>query len=157
MMKKFAANYVLSNSGKILKNSIVIAEENGTLVEIVDTKGCLDEIAQLVFLNGILFPNNAYFRKNSPEQADLPNDLVTAFAYSKVEVLHQITTPELIELLRQFQQEFPDIQISEILNAMFRVLNCCFFEEKQPGVFLASNVDLVGLKFKPETRLKQII
>ena len=53
-MRKFTANYLLSDSGVFLKNGIVIVEEDGSAIEYLDTKGDLKEIAQMSFHNGIL-------------------------------------------------------------------------------------------------------
>ena len=50
-MRKFTANYLVTASGTFLKNGIVIAEENGTAIEFIDTTGDLKEIAQLTFYN----------------------------------------------------------------------------------------------------------
>ena len=53
-MKKLAANYVISDSGEILKNGIILAEDEGSVLEYIDTEGDLQEIARLEFHNGIL-------------------------------------------------------------------------------------------------------
>ncbi|MBL7972728.1 MAG: hypothetical protein JNL03_14510, partial [Prolixibacteraceae bacterium] len=65
-MKKFAANYVISESGDLLKNSILIAEDDGTVLEYIDTKGNLQEMARLTFLNGILLSGFSFVRVREP-------------------------------------------------------------------------------------------
>ena len=53
-MRKFAANYVVSYTGEFLKNGIVIIEDDGTDIRIINTNGDLMESEQLIFYNGIL-------------------------------------------------------------------------------------------------------
>ena len=55
-MRKIAATYIFSGNGKPLKNGIVVCENDGTVIEVVDTSGDLREQAGLEFYNGILVP-----------------------------------------------------------------------------------------------------
>jgi len=65
-MKKLAANYIVTDQWEFLKNGILIAEDDGTVLEYIDTQGYLEEIAQLVFYNGILIPSFQFTRLHSP-------------------------------------------------------------------------------------------
>ncbi|MCE5346864.1 MAG: amidohydrolase family protein [Bacteroidales bacterium] len=55
-MKRFSAQYVITNSGPPLKRAVITADDNGTIVNIEDTKGNLEETHSLEFYNGILIP-----------------------------------------------------------------------------------------------------
>lgn len=156
-MRKFAANYVISDSGKLLKNGILLADANGMAINTIDTNGDLDEIAQLVFLNGILFPNYTYFAVDLSGTENLQEGSVAAFIASKVKAHQQLATQELVGILKQVQAEFPELQIPELLDEAFAVLDSGFKKELQPGIFLATYIDLVGLKFRTETKLRRII
>jgi hypothetical protein len=153
-MKKFAANYILSESGLLLKNGILIADDDGNVIKIIDTKGDLDETAQLVFLNGILIVNNLYIRKKS---LDFAEDELTQFVSLKINGHQQLSTSELIEIAKQIQAEFPELKTPEITNPIYSLLNSSFNKENQAGIFLLVNSDLIGLHFKPQSKLKRIV
>lgn len=153
-MKKLAANYLLSDSGHLLKNSILVADDYGNVMESVDTKGDLDEMAQLTFHNGILMPNNLYFRRNS---ASSEMDELVQFIDLKIAGFQQLTTSEIIDIAKQTQVEFPELKTSEVTIAIFSLLNSYFEKREQPGVFLLVHSDLIGLHFKPQSKLKRIL
>lgn len=153
-MKKFAANYVISESGSLLKNGILIANDDGTVAEIIDTKGDLDEMAQLTFHNGILMANDLYSKKG--EVNSLENEL-SQFVNLKVSSFPQLTVFKIIDIAKQTQAEFPELKISEIIKTIFSLLNSYFNKERQSGVFLLVHSDLIRLQFKPQSRLKRIL
>lgn len=153
-MKKFAANYVISESGSLLKNGILIANDDGTVAEIIDTKGDLDEIAQLIFHNGILMANNSFIRKDAVNSGESE---LSQFVSLKTKRFPQLTVFEIIDIAKQTQAQFPEVKIPEITEAIFSLLNSCFKKEQQSGVFLLIHSDLIGLHFKPQSRLKRIL
>lgn len=153
-MKKLAANYLLSDSGHLLKNGILIADDRGNVMESIDTKGDLDEMAQLTFHNGILIANNLYLRKNS---ASSEKDELVQFIDLKIAGFQQLTTSEIIDIAKQTQVEFPELKTSEVTIAIFSLLNSYFEKREQPGVFLLVHSDLIGLHFKPQSKLKRIL
>jgi cytosine/adenosine deaminase-related metal-dependent hydrolase len=55
-MKRFSAQYVITNSGPSLKRAIITAEDDGTIVNIEDTLGDLHEKRSVEFYNGIIIP-----------------------------------------------------------------------------------------------------
>lgn len=55
-MRKIAATYVFPVSGSPVKNGILICEDNGEVVEIVDGGGAFREEAGVEFYSGILVP-----------------------------------------------------------------------------------------------------
>lgn len=153
-MKKFAANYVISKSGSLLKNGILIANDDGTVVEIIDTKGDLDEMAQLTFHNGILLANNSFIRKDAVISRESE---LSQFVSLKTNSFPQLAVFEIIDIAKQTQAEFPELKISEITKTIFSLLNSYFNKERQSGVFLLVHSDLIGLQFKPQSRLKRIL
>lgn len=153
-MKKFAANYVISESGSLLKNGILIANDDGTVAEIIDTKGDLDEMAQLTFHNGILMANDLYNRKG--EVNSLENEL-SQFVNLKISSFERLTPFEIVDVAKQTQAEFPELKISETIRIIFSLLSICFSKERQVGVFLLIHSDLIGLHFKAQSKLKRIL
>lgn len=55
-MKRFSAQYIITNCGPPLKRGIVTTEEDGTISTIEDTGGNLKEKHSVEFHNGILIP-----------------------------------------------------------------------------------------------------
>jgi hypothetical protein len=55
-VRKISAQYILPVSSPLLKKGIVILDDNGKVLELVDTKGELRETANLEFYNGIICP-----------------------------------------------------------------------------------------------------
>jgi cytosine/adenosine deaminase-related metal-dependent hydrolase len=55
-MRHFSAQYVITNSGVPLKRAILTTENDGTIISIEDTGGCLKEVQSLEFHNGIIIP-----------------------------------------------------------------------------------------------------
>jgi hypothetical protein len=158
-MKKLAANYVISDSGELLKNGIVVAEEDGTTVEFIDTEGDLDEIALLSFHNGILISGFAFVRKNDENPVSKSEHFLSSIINQFVEELTQISIQNLIEIGKQVQVQFPEMKIPEILNE----LNLCllqsglFQKAKITGIFLLIGADLLELHFTAKSRLKRIL
>lgn len=158
-MKKFAANYLIAEDGKFLKNGIVVAEDDGTATAFIDTTNDLKEIARLTFHNGILI-NNFIFRKGinivSPSESEPP---LNHFISEKVLPFGEFSIQELIDLGKQVQWQFPEMKIPEILKHISEVLvaNNNFVKENLPGIFLVIGVDLSGLHFTPKSRLKKIL
>ena len=153
-MKKLAANYIVSDTGKLLKNGILLAGEDGTAHEFIDTKGDLDEMAQLTFHNGILIPGNTFRRINSESLFLGPEGSLICSLITGVE---QISLHNLVELGKQVQAQFPEMKIPEIMDSLHSVLDRQFRKERAPGIFLLIGSDLPGLHFTHKSRLKKIL
>jgi len=158
-MKKLAANYLVSEAGEFLKNGILVAEEDGTAVEFIDTGGDLDEIALLSFHNGILISAYTFIRINADSSISEPEHSISPFINQFVAELSQISIHNLIELGKQVQVKFPEMKIREILGEINAVLisNGSFRKENIPGIFLLIGTDLIGLHFTPKSRLRKIL
>lgn len=158
-MKKFAANYLVSEAGKFLKNGIIVAEDNGTVVELIDTAGDLDEIAQLTFLNGILISGSVFTRINAESPISESVHSISSQINPFVAGLSQISIHQLIELGKQIQGQFPEMKIPEIMSEITAILltSSRFRKEKIPGIFLLTGVNLAQLHFTAKSRLKKIL
>ena len=55
-MKRFAAQYIITNSGPPLKRSVVTTEDDGTIISVEDKEGNLNEEHSIEFYNGIIVP-----------------------------------------------------------------------------------------------------
>jgi cytosine/adenosine deaminase-related metal-dependent hydrolase len=55
-MKRFSAQYIITNSGPPLKRAIITTLDDGTVTDIEDTRGSLQEKSSVEFHNGIIIP-----------------------------------------------------------------------------------------------------
>ncbi|MBE9467818.1 MAG: amidohydrolase family protein [Bacteroidetes bacterium] len=55
-MRKIAANYIFPITKEPIKNGIIVVDDNGTITDIIDTKGEIKETENLEFYSGILVP-----------------------------------------------------------------------------------------------------
>jgi hypothetical protein len=157
-MRKFTANYLLSDSGVFLKNGIVIVEEDGTAIEYLDPKGDLKEIAQMSFHNGILMAGFSFFKSNDFVPLSKAGNTVKSFVIHSATGRIQYSITDFIESGKQIQDHFPEMKIPDIMNEIAEVLvsDMGFRREKDPGIFLLSGVDLPHLHFTQKARIKRI-
>jgi cytosine/adenosine deaminase-related metal-dependent hydrolase len=55
-MKRFASQYVFTNSGPPLKRAVITTEDDGEIINIEDTSGDLKERYSIEFYNGVIVP-----------------------------------------------------------------------------------------------------
>ena len=93
-MRKLSAHYILTGTGVVLVKGIIILSDDGTVVDIIDTKGELDEMASVEFYSGVLIPGfvNAHchlelshLRGIFPEKTGLPGFLKNVIQYRNLE------------------------------------------------------------------------
>lgn len=155
-MRKFAANYLVSDNGVYLKNGILVAGEDGFAIEYIDTKGDLREIAQLTFLNGILMAGCTFVKTKAANSE--PEQPFESMVMKSLAATAKFSIYEMIDLGKRVQLQFPEMKIPEIMNKITSTLQTYggFSVESQPGIYLLSGADLVNLHFSPLSRLKKI-
>ncbi len=158
-MKKFIANYLVSETGLFLKNGILVATEDGTAVEYIDTTGDLKELAGLIFQNGIVMAGFAFVRTTGSTPVSEPNETIQSFVYQRTTELNQLSLQDMIGLGKQMQNQFPEMNIPDIWQAITAVLltNLGFMKQEVSGIFLLNGADLVRLQFTPKSKLKRIV
>ncbi len=55
-MKRFASQYVFTNSGPPLKRAVITTEDDGEIINVEDTSGDLKEKHSIEFYNGVIVP-----------------------------------------------------------------------------------------------------
>ncbi len=158
-MRKFAANYLVTQTGIFLKNGILIAQENEPVFDFIDTKGDLREIAQLTFLNGILF-SGFTFVKTKAEITGLKSwNPVSLLVHESVGEFDQPSLEKMIEIGIKVQALYPEMKMPEIINGITEALisGGDFRKENNHEIFLLTGTDLVGLHFTPKCKLKKIL
>lgn len=160
-MKKFAANYLVSENGEFLKNGVLVIREDGFVAQYIDTKGDLQEIEQLIFHNGILMAGCSFERSNLNTSAFVSfiEPPFRFFVLQSVVLSVNFSIQELIELGKKAQVQFPEMEIPAILNEISKILQSegGFIKETIPGIYLLYGVDLVGLHFTSRSKLRKIL
>lgn len=152
-MRKFTSNYLVTTDGTFLKNGIVVANEDGSVVEFVDTKDDLREMEQLIFHSGILFPNFKFVKADPSAK-----NLFYPISGEQGESCGIISIHDFMELGKQFQHRSPELTIPEIYRQMTGNLEASGYSKTNlPGIFRLTGTDLAGLHLKPESRLKKIL
>jgi len=157
-MRKFAAHYVLTETGELLKNGLAEVAPNGT-IRFIDTHGELAETERMIFHSGLLMKGFEYVKNQelTPSQhvpADHPLPLLNQANQSD-----HLSLAQVIELAQQLQSELPGHSLIEILSLIDRILlsGHRYVKSPVPGLFLITLLDLSTLRFKSISRLKKII
>ena len=158
-MKKFAANYVISDSGELLKNGIVIAEDDGSVLEYIDTDGQLQEIARLEFHNGILLGGFSFVKvREAVSERDFDSRF-SSLILPEISGMNEISILKWLDICKKIPALFPDMAITEIMLGITDIL-CTdggFRKENTPGIYLLTGSDLIVLKLTMNCRLKRIL
>ena len=157
-MKKFAAHYLITDDDRFLKNAILHADEDGTPLEYIDTSNDLQEIAQLIFHNGILISNLVFSKNSNTIPKNNHEDSLEAVIRHYCKNKNRLTIQDLIVLAQQMQEHFTEMKIPEIISELSQtLLNKGFSKQNLPGIFLLSGTDLINLHFTSKTQLKKIL
>lgn len=158
-MKKFAANYLVSESGEFIKNGIILATDQGDCIEVIDQGEDLREIAQLTFFNGIVMTNFRFVEIRSDFQSIEPVTLLESAIFQLFAEINEISIQVLIETGIHIQEQFPEMIIPQILNEISKSLlkDARFSRMNVPGIYLLSGVNLSELKFTDRSKLKKLL
>jgi hypothetical protein len=158
-MRKFAAHYLLSDTGVLLKKGIAVVGDDGFIVQVIDTTGDLKELEQMIFHSGLLI--GAYDLVKDHPSAVSPTHVDTfnlQVRHSAADLNH-ISFKQLTELAQQLQQQFPAMDIPALLDKIPGVLisESGYVKVPRPGIYLLTGIDLENLHFTPKSRLKKIL
>jgi len=158
-MKKFAANYVISDSGELLKNGIILAEDEGSVLEYIDTEGYLQEIARLEFHNGILLGGFTFVKVREAVPIIDFDSRFSSIILPEISGMNEISILKWLDICKKIPALFPDMMITEIMRGITDIL-CTdggFRKEDTPGIYLLTGSDLIILKLTINCRLKRIL
>jgi hypothetical protein len=158
-MKKFAANYVISDSGELLKNGIILAEDEGSVLEYIDTEGYLQEIARLEFHNGILLGGFTFVKVREAVPIMDFDSRFSSIILPEISGMNEISILKWLDICKKIPALFPDMMITEIMRGITDIL-CTdggFRKEDTPGIYLLTGSDLIVLKLTTNCRIKRIL
>ncbi|MGE5395841.1 MAG: hypothetical protein ACM3P1_13945 [Candidatus Saccharibacteria bacterium] len=153
-MIKHAAHYLLTDSGLLLKNGIAAADNNGTF-RFIATREELIEIEQLIFHSGLMISAFEFIKEDNLSTSTGTKDLHPLF-YPIINKDH-LSIKEVIELARELQHVFPEMNIPDLLQKIEQVLLSNGFVKKTvPALYLLSGLDLQTLRFTERTKVKKV-
>jgi len=158
-MKKFAANYVISDSGELLKNGIILAEDEGSVLEYIDTEGDLQEIARLEFHNGILLGGFTFVKVREAVPMMDFDSRFSSIILPEISGMNEISILKWLDICKKIPALFPDMMITKIMRGITDIL-CTdggFRKEDTPGIYLLTGSDLIVLKLTINCRIKRIL
>ncbi|HLN72867.1 MAG: hypothetical protein ACM3O8_06145 [Methylococcaceae bacterium] len=155
-MKKFAAHYLLTDTGLLLKNGMAVADDSAN-IQFIDTKGELTELEQMIYHSGLLIGNCEFIKTDGliPTPVENENPLQL---FDSILNKDQLSLKEVIDLARQFQDQFSGMNIPQILIKTEQALiDKSYIKRIIPGLYLLSGINLQTLHFTPHSRLKKIL
>ena len=158
-MKKFAANYVISDLGELLKNGIIVAEDEGSVLEYIDTEGDLQEIARLEFHNGILLGGFTFVKVREAVPIIDFDSRFSSIILPEISGMNEISILKWMDICKKIPALFPDMMITEMMRGITDIL-CTdggFRKEDTPGIYLLTGSDLIVLKLTINCRIKRIL
>ena len=158
-MKKLAANYVISDSGELLKNGIILAEDEGSILEYIDTEGDLQEIARLEFHNGILLGGFTFVKVREAVPIMDFDSRFSSIILPEISGMNEISILKWLDICKKIPALFPDMMITEIMRGITDIL-CTdggFRKEDTHGIYLLTGSDLIVLKLTINCRIKRIL
>lgn len=158
-MKKFAAHYLLTDTGVLLKNGIAVTSEDGFVVEYIDTRGELKELEQMIFHSGLLLGAFELEKQEGPAVVPFPEDLFQLQLIHLLASSDHIPLQQLMDAAKELQKQFPEMIIPELLNKMFTILisDSGYVKKPLPGLYLLTQLEMAGPHFTPASGLKKIL
>ncbi|HHJ09389.1 MAG TPA: hypothetical protein ENK25_00670 [Bacteroidetes bacterium] len=134
MMRKIAANYVFPVSSPPVRNGIVVVNDQGRIMDLIDPGGCFREMAMLVFYNGVLIPSFV-FPDTGKDNNISENDLF--------EILAKLTPPGNREKNTQddFDRLLKKFTLDKAEQLGLQNLSGSLEKGKKPGILLISPFD----------------
>jgi len=125
-MRKISAQYIFPVTSKPLKKGIIIIDDKGKIIDIIDTKGELKETAGVEFFNGIIVPGFI----NTHCHLEL--------SYLKEKIPKNTGHPEFIkQIIHNIKTIIPDIKIIEAAD----------LQMQKEGIVAVGDISNVKLSF----------
>jgi len=158
-MKRFSAQYIITNSGPPLKRAIITTEDDGTVTDIKDTVGDLREEHSVEFFNGIIIPGfvNCHCHLELSHMKDIvsPGNGLTGFI-DKVRNSRTTDTESIISAAKSADQDMYDAGVNlcaDICNTPFT-----FSLKKESRISYINLLEVFGIDpAKANHRMAEII
>lgn len=144
MSRKLSAHYIFPANKPPLKRGIVVVENDGTIIDVIDTKGKLHESESLEFFDGIITPGFVLGIDNPSH-----NSLLS-----------------ILEEMKTFQENFKDISLDALIA--WGTINAAkalgvdnklgsISIGKKPGLYLITNIDFDKMQLTSQSEVKEIL
>ena len=144
-MRKIAANYIFPITSAPIKNGVVVIDDDGTVIEIIDNGGELIETQSLEFYNGILVPGlvNAHchlelsYLKGKIEQNTGLGDFIKTIVQSRNKFEQ---TEESIKRADRLLKDNGIVAVGDISN-----VSSSFKVKSESSIYYHTFIELLGL------------
>lgn len=146
-MRRIAANYIFPVTSKPLKNGIVEIDDQGKILNIIDTEGAISESRNLEFYNGVLTPGfvNSHchlelseLKNVLEEKRGLPFFIQQMFEYRKQSKTNR--TSQAIEDADESMVQNGIVAVGDIVNT-----NTTIETKRKSKIYYHSFVEISGL------------
>ena len=150
-MRKIGANYIITNTGKALRNAYLEINQDGKILRLVEPDGDLQEVNQLEFYNGVLVPGfvNAHahlelsFLKNKIEKGKGLAHFIKNLREQRLSVTEEEIQQAIFEANDEMQRE-GIVLVGDISNSEDSI-----FTKKTSPINYKTFVEVFGLdKYK---------
>ena len=158
-MRRLAANYIFPVTASPLKNGIIEIDEQGKIIDIIDTRGELSESRNLEYYNGIIVPGfiNTHCHL---ELSDLKNVFkektgLPLFIQQMIEYRKKSKTSftfQAIEEADQLMQQNGIVAVGDIVNT-----NTSIKTKQKSTIYYHSFVEVSGLGFDYNQRFSEAV
>jgi hypothetical protein len=140
MIRKISAHYVFPVSEPAVKFGIVVVNNLGEIVEVIDNQGIFKEAASVEFFDGILVPGFVYNSEQTVQHA-----------LESLKTLH-FNNPQL-----SLEDAIYQVTLGEAIKKNKAWYLGSFEQKKRPGISLISPIDFQNMRLKPESVLKILV
>lgn len=162
MPGKFSAHYIFPGNSQPLKKGIIITDDKGVILEVIDTGGELSESHALKFFNGIIIPGFPIVRSQGVK-------VITMEIKASIPHIPEdetITVEWFLDEMKDYQMNNPSIDLKDLIDRstfhLARTLNIDKLEGsiekgKKPGLILLTHIDFREMKLTSQTEVKVLI
>ncbi len=147
-MRKISANYIFPVICPPLKNGIISFSDDGRILEVIDTKGKLKEIASLEFYNGIIIPGILF---SGNPAIDYKDDNI------HILIQNYIKEAKYLNDKLEFQSWLYKLTIEKARKLDIDKIYGSIEPEKNPGLLLLNNFNFQTMNISENTNIKILV
>lgn len=147
-MRKISANYIFPVISPPLKNGIISLMDDGTIIEVTDTKGQLKEISGLEFYNGAIIPCIII-----PDKTEADFNITNAFNY----LLYNIIKNKSLSQQLLFDSILYELTIKNARKLNINNIYGSIEPGKRPGLLLIENFNFEKMDISENSYFKILV
>ena len=124
-MRRIGANYIITNTGKAIRNAYLELNDDGVVVDLIEHNGELHEVSGLEFYNGVLVPGfvntHAHLELSYMKDKIEPKKGLTYFISALRKIREQASQEQILTAISLADQELKKegiVLVSDISNTL---------------------------------------